>query len=101
MGKPWGWPRRRLTPAYAAPEFFSGQATRWSDQYCLAVTYCQLRGKERLKPPAPPDQVKPPAGALSAPPAGRQPYAGLDSLREMVQQVLVSGADRGIIAQRS
>jgi tetratricopeptide (TPR) repeat protein/serine/threonine protein kinase len=33
-----------LTPAYAAPEFFSGQATRWSDQYCLAVTYCQLRG---------------------------------------------------------
>jgi formylglycine-generating enzyme required for sulfatase activity len=33
-----------LTPAYAAPEFFRGQATRWSDQYCLAVTYCQLRG---------------------------------------------------------
>jgi formylglycine-generating enzyme required for sulfatase activity len=33
-----------MTPAYAAPEFFNGQATRWSDQYCLAVTYCQLRG---------------------------------------------------------
>ncbi|MGE3809753.1 MAG: protein kinase [Gemmataceae bacterium] len=31
-----------MTPAYAAPEFFSGQATRWSDQYSLAVTYCQL-----------------------------------------------------------
>jgi serine/threonine protein kinase len=34
-----------LTPAYAPPEFFRGQAaTRWSDQYCLALTYCQLRG---------------------------------------------------------
>jgi tetratricopeptide (TPR) repeat protein len=33
-----------LTPAYAAPEFFRGQATRWSDQYCLAITYCKLRG---------------------------------------------------------
>jgi tetratricopeptide (TPR) repeat protein len=33
-----------LTPAYAAPEFFQGQATRWSDQYCLAVSYCLLRG---------------------------------------------------------
>ncbi|MGE3809538.1 MAG: peptidylprolyl isomerase [Gemmataceae bacterium] len=31
-----------MTPAYAAPEFFSGQASRWSDQYSLAVTYCQL-----------------------------------------------------------
>jgi formylglycine-generating enzyme required for sulfatase activity/serine/threonine protein kinase len=35
---------RGLTPAYAAPEFFKGQATRWSDQYSLAVAYCQLRG---------------------------------------------------------
>src|SRR5262249_41122013 len=33
-----------LTAAYAAPEFFQGQATRWSDQYSLAVSYCQLRG---------------------------------------------------------
>jgi hypothetical protein len=33
-----------LTLAYAAPEFFDGQTTRQSDQYCLAVTYCQLRG---------------------------------------------------------
>jgi formylglycine-generating enzyme required for sulfatase activity len=33
-----------MTPAYAAPEFFNGQATRWSDQYCLAVAYCELRG---------------------------------------------------------
>jgi serine/threonine protein kinase len=33
-----------MSPAYAAPEFCSGQATRWSDQYSLAVAYCQLRG---------------------------------------------------------
>src|SRR5262245_42931024 len=33
-----------LTPAFAAPEFFRGQATRQSDQYSLAVTYCMLRG---------------------------------------------------------
>jgi formylglycine-generating enzyme required for sulfatase activity/serine/threonine protein kinase len=33
-----------LTPAYAAPEFFNNKATRWSDQYSLAVSYCQLRG---------------------------------------------------------
>jgi formylglycine-generating enzyme required for sulfatase activity len=33
----------KMTPAYAAPEFFNGQATKWSDQYCLAVAYCQMR----------------------------------------------------------
>jgi hypothetical protein len=32
-----------LTPLYAAPEFFNGQTTRTSDQYSLAITYCQLR----------------------------------------------------------
>jgi serine/threonine protein kinase len=32
------------TPAYAAPEFFDGKATSQSDQYCLAVTWCVLRG---------------------------------------------------------
>jgi formylglycine-generating enzyme required for sulfatase activity len=32
-----------LTPAYAAPEFLQGRTTRWSDQYALALTYCQLR----------------------------------------------------------
>jgi formylglycine-generating enzyme required for sulfatase activity len=31
-----------MTPAYAAPEFFHGQATKWSDQYGFAITYCQL-----------------------------------------------------------
>jgi serine/threonine protein kinase len=33
-----------LTPGYAAPEVLAGQVSRWSDQYSLAVTYCQLRG---------------------------------------------------------
>jgi hypothetical protein len=34
----------KMTPAYAAPEFLNGQASRWSDQYGLAISYCQLRG---------------------------------------------------------
>jgi formylglycine-generating enzyme required for sulfatase activity/serine/threonine protein kinase len=33
-----------MTPAYAPPEFFEDKVTRWSDQYSLAITYCQLRG---------------------------------------------------------
>jgi serine/threonine protein kinase len=33
-----------LTLAYAAPEFFDGKTSRHSDQYSLAMTYCQLRG---------------------------------------------------------
>ena len=33
-----------MTPAYAAPEFFKGQASSRSDQYALAVSYTQLRG---------------------------------------------------------
>ena len=33
-----------LTPAYAAPEFFAGQTSPSSDQYSLAVAYCELRG---------------------------------------------------------
>lgn len=32
------------TLPYAAPEYFSGETSRQSDQYALAVTYCQLRG---------------------------------------------------------
>jgi serine/threonine protein kinase len=34
----------RLTPAYAAPEFFEGATTEHSDQYALAATYCHMRG---------------------------------------------------------
>lgn len=54
-----------MTPAYAAPEFLSGQATRWSDQYCLAVSYCQLRGG-RLPFEGTPIQVM--AGHATQPP---------------------------------
>ncbi|MBY0524510.1 MAG: serine/threonine protein kinase [Gemmataceae bacterium] len=32
------------SPDYAAPEVFHGQLSNSSDQYSLAVTYCQLRG---------------------------------------------------------
>jgi formylglycine-generating enzyme required for sulfatase activity/tRNA A-37 threonylcarbamoyl transferase component Bud32 len=32
-----------MTPAYAPPEFFHNEVSRQSDQYSLAVTYCQLR----------------------------------------------------------
>ncbi len=33
-----------MTPAYAPPEMFAGEVSRWSDQYSLAISYCQLRG---------------------------------------------------------
>lgn len=33
-----------MSVAYAAPEFFNDQTSSSSDQYSLAVTYCQLRG---------------------------------------------------------
>jgi serine/threonine protein kinase len=36
--------RRAGTFAYAPPEVFQGRLSDWTDQYALAVTYCQLRG---------------------------------------------------------
>jgi hypothetical protein len=33
-----------MTLAYAAPEFLRGRTSSQSDQYALAVSYCQLRG---------------------------------------------------------
>ena len=32
-----------MTYAYAAPELFDHSASAWTDQYALAITYCQLR----------------------------------------------------------
>jgi serine/threonine protein kinase len=32
-----------MTLAYAAPELFANKATRWTDQYSLALTYYRLR----------------------------------------------------------
>jgi serine/threonine protein kinase len=40
-----GW---RGTPPYAAPELFHGSASSRTDQYALAVTYCQLCLGERV-----------------------------------------------------
>ena len=54
-----------LTLAFAAPEFFGGRTARQSDQYSLAVTYCQLRGG-RLPFEGTPAQVV--AGHLHKPP---------------------------------
>ena len=45
-----------MTPAYAPPEFFSGQSSTYSDQYSLAVTYCQLR-RDRLPFEGPISQI--------------------------------------------
>ena len=35
------------TLPYCGPEIFQGQLSRWSDQFALAVTYCELRGGRR------------------------------------------------------
>ena len=32
------------TPEYVAPEVLQGRLSAWTDQYALAVTYCELRG---------------------------------------------------------
>lgn len=37
--------RRAGTLDYAAPEVFQGRLSDWTDQYALAVSYCQLRGR--------------------------------------------------------
>jgi formylglycine-generating enzyme required for sulfatase activity len=54
-----------LTPAYAPPEFFQGQVTPYSDQYSLAISYCQLRSG-RL--PFQGDLMQVMAGHLTQPP---------------------------------
>ena len=33
-----------MTPSYVAPEVLEGYVTDTSDQYSLAVTYCEMRG---------------------------------------------------------
>jgi len=54
-----------MTPAYAAPEFFKRQTTSQSDQYSLAVAYCQVRGG-RLPFTGTPEAIM--AGHLREPP---------------------------------
>lgn len=36
--------RRAGTLDFTAPEVFQGRLSNWTDQYALAVSYCQLRG---------------------------------------------------------
>jgi serine/threonine-protein kinase len=36
--------RRAGTLDFTAPEVFKGQLSDWTDQYALAISYCQLRG---------------------------------------------------------
>jgi serine/threonine-protein kinase len=88
-------PRRPCgTPEYAAPEVFRGRLTRYSDQYALAVSYCELRGGRLpyARPPRTfhPDYFHPPpdlsmlspqeqplvARALAASPQERWPSCG-------------------------
>jgi serine/threonine-protein kinase len=38
--------RRAGTLDYSAPEVFQGKLSQWTDQYALAVTYCQLRSNQ-------------------------------------------------------
>jgi serine/threonine protein kinase len=53
-----GW---RGTPPYAAPELFRGLPSRTSDQYALAVTWCDLVAGGRLLRPS--DSAVPGAGS--------------------------------------
>lgn len=47
--------QRAGTLEYAAPEVFHGQLSRWTDQYSLAVSYCELRGGRLPFPDTPAD----------------------------------------------
>jgi serine/threonine protein kinase len=58
--------RRAGTLDYAAPEIFQGRLSDWTDQYALAVTYCQLRGG-RLPFPESPRTFNAPPPARVAP----------------------------------
>src|SRR5262249_4335193 len=46
------------TPEYASPEVYHGRLSRASDQYSLAVTYCEVRGG-RLPMARPPRTFRP------------------------------------------
>jgi serine/threonine protein kinase len=49
------------TPDYAAPEVLQGRVSAWTDQYALAITYCQLRGgRLPFEGPAQPGELRPP-----------------------------------------
>jgi serine/threonine protein kinase len=96
--------RRGGTPDYMAPEVFQGRLSDWTDQYSLAVTYCQLRGGRLPFPETPAvlqrSYVRPPpdlrmlpekersviARALSVVPQNRWPSCGemMARLRKLI-----------------
>src|SRR5260370_8745708 len=70
------WHRQAGTVAYTAPEVLQGRLSNWTDQFSLAVTYCELRGG-RLPFPDPPQAFQPsytrPAPDLAMLPARERP----------------------------
>jgi serine/threonine protein kinase len=95
------WHRRAGTLDYTPPEVFQGRLSNWTDQYSLAVTYCELRGGRLPFPdtpatfrhgyvrPAPDLSMLPPeeqpiiARALAPIPQNRWP-----NCRQMVEQLM-------------
>jgi serine/threonine protein kinase len=68
--------RRAGTLDYSGPEIFQGRLSDWTDQYALAVTYCQLRGGDfpfhNTPPKFEPNYVRP-APDLSMLPSKERP----------------------------
>jgi serine/threonine protein kinase len=70
------------TPPYAAPEQYEGRTTERSDQYALAVTWCELVAGERVFYP----------GALREPQGPKMPV-DLSKLREREYPVVARALD--------
>ncbi len=105
--------RRAGTHNYAAPEVFQGQLSDRTDQYALAVTYCQLRGGLPFpEPPQPtPKSYRRPAPDLSFCTQSERPILARAlapvpqdrwrSCREMVERLSECFAERGaVLSQR-
>jgi serine/threonine-protein kinase len=82
-GAPFVAHRRAGTPDYAAPEVMHGRLSDWTDQYSLAVSYCQLRGG-RLPFPA----CNTLSGAVRA---GPRPAPDLTMLAEPERPIVARG----------
>jgi formylglycine-generating enzyme required for sulfatase activity len=96
-----------LTPAYASPEQFQGHVSTQTDQYCLGISYCQLR-TGFLPFQGEPLHVL--AGHLTRPPdltvlpeaereivaraLAKQPHDRWPSCREFVRELSESGSKR-------
>ena len=70
-----------VTPLYAAPELFQGQISEHSDQYSLAIVYCELphrpaalqRKDPAAAPPSAHQRRAGPSGSVAIRTAGRRP----------------------------